>query len=137
MSEQPPYVAPPGQRWEKSWFGLGPWTLVDDPAYPAPPIGYRYQPNFLTGKPELIRTHSNEITAVEGLSSAGSDRNSVKTPNHGPPSREYSFKTPDPSKITPGHEFTGPRSADASPDPALRQIGKTRYNSGTDEAAIF
>lgn len=114
MSEQPPYPSPVGFRWQKSWFGLGDWELVEDSAYPAPPLGFRYQADFHTGKPTLVPTHSTEIGAVEGLGSAGADRNSVNTPNYGPPSREYSFKTPDPSKITLGLGVDGIKN-----DPSL------------------
>jgi len=134
MSDEP-YPAPIGQKWIKGWFGE--WVLVPDPDQP--PVGYRFKIDFFTGKRALTPTYSSEIDAVEGLGSAGADRNSVNTPNYGPPSRQYSYATPDPSKMTPSHEFYGPRSADANPDPALRKIGKTRYNSGNgnDEPAIF
>lgn len=55
MSEQqPPFAAPPGYVWTKSWFGLGSWVLIEDQQFPLPPAGFRYQTHFWTGRRELV-----------------------------------------------------------------------------------
>lgn len=134
--EQPPYPAPSGFVWRKGWFGFGEWELVEDPAYPAPPPGFRYVANFHTSKPELLRTHSAEIHAIEGLSSTGADTNVQSRPNYGPPSRSYVFPTPpDPSKLGRGIESVGPTSND--PPVFVRVNGDPPRLRDKDKAAIF
>src|SRR5713101_2135305 len=54
MSDQVPYPAPAGFMWTRGFLGLGPWRLAEDPQWPLPPKGYRYRPNPITAKPELV-----------------------------------------------------------------------------------
>src|SRR5437867_2807240 len=73
MSERPP--APPGFKWTRSILGLfGDYVLVEDDEFPLPPRGFRYVPHPLTAKPTLVATVSPELTAVEGITSRGSER---------------------------------------------------------------
>jgi hypothetical protein len=131
MSEQgPPYPPPLGKLWTKSWFGLGQWTLVDDPAHPLPPPGHRVVHNFWTGRPEL------QAVVGQGVDFFADGRE-VRVPNTGPPSRVYSFAKPDPSKISKGIEFTGPSSGDQD-IPQARRLGPGgRYRENVNGAAIF
>jgi len=73
-NEAPSYPAPIGQKWVKSWFGLGAWTLVPDEQYPAPPPGYRYAPNFYSGRPELVALYGKGVDWF-------SDGNPIKRPS--------------------------------------------------------
>jgi len=121
--DQPP--APPGQKWIKSWFGFGPWVLVEDAEFPLPPAGYRYQPNFHTGKPELVRTHTSEINAVEGLGSTGADRNIKPQPAQPINTQGLNFGTPEQPILAPlvpitesGRGIDGLRD-DLNPDKGL------------------
>jgi hypothetical protein len=84
MTEQQP---PPGMKLIRGWFGEP--ILVVDPDVPPP--GHRYAIDFNTGKRVLVPTHSSEVSAIEGLTSAGHDSNIVKVPNLGPPSRQYFY----------------------------------------------
>jgi hypothetical protein len=129
MSEQqPPYAAPPGYVWTKSWFGLGSWVLIEDQQFPLPPPGFRYQTHFWTGRPELVPVMGQGVVFL--------DPNSQPRPNYGPPSRNYSFGTPDPTRVGPGIQFTGRYGQDPPPDGSARP-GKNRYNSENNAAAIF
>ena len=97
MSEdtsQPPYPAPAGQRWARKYWLWGPWILVADEQYPLPPAGYAVRHHPLTGRPELVRTWSDEVHAVEGISSNGSDRNIMPKPTQSPSSQLQNFGTP-------------------------------------------
>ena len=95
-NETPPYPPPIGKRWARSWFGLGAWVLVDDEQYPAPPPGYRYAPNFYSGRPELVALYGKGVDWF-------SDGNEIKKPsginhaqlnNFGTPSDPLYFKGP-------------------------------------------
>ena len=130
MSDQVPSSAPPGFKWTRSLLGLGPWQLVEDQEYPLPPQGYRYQPNFLTGKPELVPTIGRGIDWY-------SDGNSRPKPAPlGASSRQYSYAVPDPAKIGRGIEFVGPQSNDPPVDKKLAKDSPHQV-SNRDTAAIF
>jgi hypothetical protein len=132
--DQPPYTPPPGQKFIRGWLP-GEWVLVNDPD--TPPSGFRYTIDFHTGKRQLIRTHSSEINAVEGITSTGHDSNIVQAPSLGPPSRNYVIPVaPDPSRLGRGLVFTGAGSQDPPRDGSARP-GANRYNSDKDAAAIF
>ncbi|SRR5713101_1037562 len=73
-NETPTYPPPVGKRWVKSWFGLGAWVLIDDEQYPAPPPGYRYAPNFYSGRPELLPLYGPGVDFL-------GDGNQVKRPS--------------------------------------------------------
>lgn len=134
-NEAPPYPAPMGQKWVRSWFGLGAWTLVPDEQFPAPPTGFRYAANFWTGKLELVSVVGEGINWLDPKDTVSRPKPAVPHPTlmgtiNNP---RYISLTPNPEKI--GKSV---RSVEGLEEPLSKPLpGSDRYDVRKRDQGLF
>jgi len=125
-----------GQKWVKSWFGLGAWMLVDDQEYPAPPVGFRYMANFWTGKRELVPVVGEGINWLD-------PKDDVSRPKPAVPHPTLLGTIDNPRYIEPAPirpETIGPsvRSVEGLQEPSSKPApGSDAYSVKKRDAGIF